>query len=76
MSDYIYRVHDVLDKESTYHKSLESALKRAHKQADGFESAAGKKLTDREIDPNVEVNIWWSDHCGEVIIIEKVFVND
>lgn len=75
MSDHIYRVHDVLWGNTYYCKSWESALKRAHQEADEFDEWAKEKL-DRTIHPDAETNVWWSKKHGQVVIIEKVFVND
>jgi hypothetical protein len=76
MSDHIYIVHDVLWGNIPYYfKSWDSALKRAHKEADEFDEWANEKL-DRTINPEVERNIWWSKKHLQVVIIEKVFVND
>jgi hypothetical protein len=75
MSDHIYRVHDVLWGNTYYYKSWESALKRAHKEADEFEEWAKEKL-DRTIHPEAEGNIWFSKKHGQVVIIEKVLLND
>jgi len=76
MSNQIYRVFDIRWGNTTYFKSWDSALIQAHKDADEFENYTGDTLVDRDADPNIEANIWWSKKHGEVIIIEKVWLND
>ena len=72
----IYRVVDIRWGNATYFKLWDSALTQAHKDADEFENYTGYKLVDRDADPNIEVNAWWSNKFGEAIIIEKVLLND